>query len=349
MADTCYSKAMKLVVPALDYLDAYDDALRRGWSPDNVRLEAAAREELAKIAEDPAAFVASLDDPRGQGRPGQPWRDGSKVPRLPGLPALDVGRRILRLDRLPLAEGHVRPAALCARPHRLRRRAVEAPAGLRDPALALLLDDARREGLDHVDLTTDPDNVPSQRVILANGGTLHRAFQQPGRLWRTRTTCVPHQALGIIGLRLGAPPVRITVSAIADRIASPRAFSARAEFLAADLAFEHEADEAMHCRPGEIRHAVFDLGRGIGDGGRRRPRNGASRHDLRRLRSVPRLNIRRNSIGLAGGEGHVADALPDQAARPHRSARRASAVIVAASSEKPRVAISASRSSSEAK
>ena len=53
---------MKLVVPALDYLDGYKDALRRGWSPDNVRLEVAAREELAKIAEDPAAFVKRLNE-----------------------------------------------------------------------------------------------------------------------------------------------------------------------------------------------------------------------------------------------------------------------------------------------
>ena len=53
---------MKLVVPSLAELPQYADALRRGWSPDNVRLEAAAREELDRIAADPAVFVASLDD-----------------------------------------------------------------------------------------------------------------------------------------------------------------------------------------------------------------------------------------------------------------------------------------------
>lgn len=39
-------------------------------------------------------------------------------------------------------------------------------------ALALILVDAATEGLEQVELTTDVDNVPSQRVILANGGEL---------------------------------------------------------------------------------------------------------------------------------------------------------------------------------
>ena len=43
----------------------------------------AAREELAKIAEDPAAFVASLDDREAKAGP-VTLPDGSKVPRLPG-------------------------------------------------------------------------------------------------------------------------------------------------------------------------------------------------------------------------------------------------------------------------
>jgi hypothetical protein len=34
---------MKLVWPGRDYLSGYIDALKRGWSPDNVRREAAAR------------------------------------------------------------------------------------------------------------------------------------------------------------------------------------------------------------------------------------------------------------------------------------------------------------------
>ena len=46
-------------------------------------------------------------------------------------------------------------------------------------ALSLLLADVRNEGLDYVELTTDPTHVPSQRVILANGGQLVEHFQKP--------------------------------------------------------------------------------------------------------------------------------------------------------------------------
>ena len=76
--------SLQLIVPDLAHLDGYADALRRGWSPDNVRLDAAAREELARIEADPAAFVASLDDPEAKGGD-IPLPDGTMVRRLPGF------------------------------------------------------------------------------------------------------------------------------------------------------------------------------------------------------------------------------------------------------------------------
>jgi len=48
---------MTLVWPSREQLDSYADALRRGWSPDNVRGLAATEEELARIGHDPDAFV----------------------------------------------------------------------------------------------------------------------------------------------------------------------------------------------------------------------------------------------------------------------------------------------------
>ena len=47
-----------------------------------------------------------------------------------------------------------------------------------DKALALLLPEARRLGLPYVELTADPDNLPSQRVITNNGGVLVRRFRK---------------------------------------------------------------------------------------------------------------------------------------------------------------------------
>jgi predicted acetyltransferase len=36
---------------------------------------------------------------------------------------------------------------------------------------------AKKRGLGYVDLTTDPDNLISQRVILVNGGIFQRQFR----------------------------------------------------------------------------------------------------------------------------------------------------------------------------
>lgn len=163
--------AMELVVPSLDRLDAYADALHRGWSPDNIRLEVAAREELARMAEDAAAFVAALDDREAKGPP-IALPDGTLLARLPGFRRWmwdgefcgSIGFRWQPGTSAlpPQVLGHIGYAVV---PWKRRR-------GYATAALALMLVEARREGLDHVLLTTDPDNEPSQKVILANGGVL---------------------------------------------------------------------------------------------------------------------------------------------------------------------------------
>ena len=170
---------MQLVVPSLDRLDAYADALRRGWSPDNVRLVEAPREELARIADDPAAFVAWLDDRAARGGP-IVLPDGSTVPRLPGYrrwmwdDGADEGfcgsigfRWQPGTEALPAhCLGHIGYAV----PEWKRGR------GYASRALALLLPEARKEGLRWVELTADPDNVASQKVIERNGGVLVKRF-----------------------------------------------------------------------------------------------------------------------------------------------------------------------------
>src|SRR5438034_1374776 len=75
--------ALKLVWPAREYLSSYVDALERGWSPDNVRGDVTAREELVRIAADADAFLASLVDREAVGAP-IIMLDGTTVPRLPG-------------------------------------------------------------------------------------------------------------------------------------------------------------------------------------------------------------------------------------------------------------------------
>jgi predicted acetyltransferase len=48
--------------------------------------------------------------------------------------------------------------------------------GYATAAVAQILPEARDRGLPYVDLTTEPDNAASQRVILANGGVLIERF-----------------------------------------------------------------------------------------------------------------------------------------------------------------------------
>src|SRR5258705_7847897 len=167
---------IEIVKPTLEHLPSYKAALERGWSPDNVRLEETTREQLAAIEADPAAFLTSLDDPEAKGGP-ITLPDGTTVPRLPGFrrwiwDGEAVGSIGFRwqpgTSALPShVLGHIGYAVV---PWKRRR-------GYATRALALMLVEARREGLDYVELTTDPDNETSQKVIAANGGRLIERFQ----------------------------------------------------------------------------------------------------------------------------------------------------------------------------
>lgn len=168
---------MQLVWPALEYLPSYTAALRRNWSPNNKRPEAA-QEELAQIECDPAAFVASLVDREAKGAP-LPAPDGSLLPRLPGYRRWmwdgefcgSIGFRWQRgTSALPdYCLGHIGYSVV---PWKRGR-------GHATRALYLLLPEAKAEGLDYVDITTTPDNDASCRVIEANGGMLVEQFTEP--------------------------------------------------------------------------------------------------------------------------------------------------------------------------
>lgn len=51
--------------------------------------------------------------------------------------------------------------------------------GYATAALHLILPEARAVGLPYVEITTDPDNIASRRVIEANGGILVERFIKP--------------------------------------------------------------------------------------------------------------------------------------------------------------------------
>ena len=178
------STQIQLVWPARQYLSSYVDALQRGWSPDNMRREART-EQLARIAVDADAFLASLVDREAAGSP-IILPDGATVSRLPGYSrwiwdgefcgTINFRWRPGTESLPPPCLGHIGYAVV---PWKQRR-------GYATQALGRALPDAAVEGLRYVEITTDPDNVPSQRVIERNGGVLFEEFVAPAAFGGSR-------------------------------------------------------------------------------------------------------------------------------------------------------------------
>jgi len=167
---------MLLVTPSLEHLPSYRAALESGWSPNTLSDDAIAQ-ELARIADDPELFVASMIDREARGGP-IAMPDGTLMPRLPGVRLWmwdntfcgSIGLRWQPgTEDLPsYVLGHIGYTVIPS----MRNR------GYATRALAEILPYAKAEGLRYVDLTTDLDNVASQRTIVANGGILLEEFMK---------------------------------------------------------------------------------------------------------------------------------------------------------------------------
>jgi len=176
--------AVKLVTPTEDHIESYEAALVRGWSADNVRGKVAAAEELERLRSDPRSFLESMVDREAHVGP-VTLPDGSTVPRLPGYRRWlwdgefcgSIGFRWQRGTTAlpPHCLGHIGYAVV---PWKQRQ-------GYATLALRLFLPEVKAEGLPFVEITTDPENVPSQRVIVANGGVLVERFTKPPQFGST--------------------------------------------------------------------------------------------------------------------------------------------------------------------
>jgi predicted acetyltransferase len=171
---------MQLVWPSQEFLPSYIAALERHWSFDIFRGDAAAKEELQLIHASADDFLAKQVDREAKGGP-VVLPDGSSAPRLPGY------RRwlwdgefcgVISLRWQPGTEmlpphclGHIGYAVVPWKQHR----------GYAKEALRQLLPEVRKVGLAYVEITTDPSNLASQRVIIANGGVLFEKFVKPAQ------------------------------------------------------------------------------------------------------------------------------------------------------------------------
>lgn len=169
---------MILIRPENQHLASFVMALERGWSPNSMRGSAAIDDELARVHSEPHAYLAGMDDPDGKNPPFL-LPDGSTFGPLPsirrwmwdgefcGLIALRWQTGTMELPSKIL--GHIGYTVV---PWKRGR-------GYAQAALAQMLPYARDNGFPFVDLTTDPDNEASRRVIEANGGILVRRFSRP--------------------------------------------------------------------------------------------------------------------------------------------------------------------------
>jgi predicted acetyltransferase len=159
-------KNLALVVPAPAYLEAYQAALKTGWSANTTRDTSG--EELIDIQADPDRFLRSFI-----WHPGQMINLGAEglVPRLPGMTFWIWDGDFCGSINLRYVEGSEDLPAHCSGhigysivPWKRRK-------GYATWALRALLPFAAQVSLKRVMVTCDPDNIGSRRVIEACGGT----------------------------------------------------------------------------------------------------------------------------------------------------------------------------------
>ena len=167
---------MKLVSPSQEHLASYMAALQRGWSM--AGGAAAAQEELREIEDNSSLFLARMEDREALGAP-ITLPDGSSVPRIPGFQRWlwdgeFCGRISFRwqpgtTELPPHCLGHIGYAVV----------PWKQGLGYATEALRQILPEAVALGMPFVEVTTDPDNFASQKVIERNGGVLFETFIKP--------------------------------------------------------------------------------------------------------------------------------------------------------------------------
>jgi predicted acetyltransferase len=161
---------LRLDTPRSDWLSSYAQALEKGWSPDNTRDVSAV--QLAALRRDPSGFLSFLVEQGGV----ITLPDGSTRPKLPFIrlwlwDGEFCGTIALRwqdgTDALPdYVLGHIGYAIVpWKRGH-----------GYASEALGVILEQAREVGLTRVEITTEPGNEASRRVIEKNGGFFVEEF-----------------------------------------------------------------------------------------------------------------------------------------------------------------------------
>ena len=170
------AQSMKLVTPSHEHLASYVAALQRGWAMN--AGAAAAQEELREIEHDSSGFLARQEDREALGAP-VTLPDGSTVPRLPGF-----HRWLWDGEFCGVLSFRWQPGTTALPPHCLGHVGYavvpwKQGLGYATEALRQILPEAVALGMPFIEVTTDPANIASQKVIERNGGVLFEIFIKP--------------------------------------------------------------------------------------------------------------------------------------------------------------------------
>jgi predicted acetyltransferase len=169
------TRPIALRVPDATLLPSYVAALERSWTHNADHDPDDAGRQLASIQRDPAAFLASLQDPEALGPPVE-LNDGTRVPRLPRArfwmsDGEFVGDLSLRWQKgsselPPYCLGHVGYSVV----------PWKRGAGYAAQAIVQLAPLARRLGLRWIDISMAVSNQASRRTAENAGATFVRQF-----------------------------------------------------------------------------------------------------------------------------------------------------------------------------
>lgn len=166
---------MQLIRPTVENLESYRAGLARSLETGTEKNPEYVEDQLKKIAADPMKFIEFQDDPEALGGD-VPLPDGSFVPRLPGFSRWIWDGEVCGSINFRWQKGTAELPDYCLGHIGYGVFAWKQGRGYATKALRQVLVEAVNTGLPFVELVTDPENLVSQKVILANGGVLHEKF-----------------------------------------------------------------------------------------------------------------------------------------------------------------------------
>ncbi len=168
---------MELVRPEMRYFESFIEGIKRAASTDDsfFRFEV---DDLENILSDPVVFLSKQQSTLGGGDL-HVLPNGASVPRLPSINRWMWDGQVSGRIQLRWSEGTNELPPHCLGHIGYGVFPWKRQRGYASEALRQILPEARKIGLDYVELVTDLENMISQRVISTNGGRMLEKFVKP--------------------------------------------------------------------------------------------------------------------------------------------------------------------------